>query len=415
MFLSALTAVSSSTPDCAQELPHPQPQPQRLAADLPFAGRGSLDISSDHVKIQIKARAKSLGFCLCGVTGADEMQDYPVFENWLAEKQNGCMAYLASDRHRFLRKRPRELAPWVKSVILLAWPYALNRASEDAESGQIAGYTGREDYHFLLPRTLQPMLDELPEMCGKPVRAQFFCDSVPILERELGVRAGLGWIGRNSCLISPEVGSAFLLAEIFLDIALPPDSAFQKDRCGNCRRCIDACPVGCINPNRTIDANRCISALTIELNGTIPQEYSGKIGNHLFGCDVCQSACPWNSKNVVSEQGNEYSLTLMEMIELLPISEASFREQFKDSAILRAKRRGLIRNLCAVIGNLKGKAGHDNLLRLLQTDPDPIIRISAASALLKINPDDSRKQISRFASTEENPEFREELLRLVKQ
>jgi epoxyqueuosine reductase len=373
-----------------------------------------LDISSDHVKIQIKARATSLGFCLCGVTSTDEMHDYPIFENWLIDKQYGCMTYLASDRHRLLRKKPQDLAPWAQSVIVLAWPYTLNRASEDSESGQIAGYAGSEDYHTLLPRTLQPMLDELPEMCGKPVRAQVFCDSAPILERELGVRAGLGWIGRNSCLINPEIGSAFLLAEIFLEIDLPSDTPLTDDRCGNCRRCIVTCPTGCINPNRTIDADRCISALTIELKGLIPQEYSETIGNRVFGCDLCQAVCPWNNKTSTGAQGKANSWSVAEMNELLTLSEASFREQFKDNSILRAKRRGLIRNLGVVIGNLKSKAAYANLVKLLETDPDPVIRISAASALLKIDPENAGQQISRLASVEEDPEFRDELMMIHK-
>lgn len=349
--------------------------------------------SSDRAKNEIKARAKSLGFCLCGFTSLEEMQDYPIFEKWLAEKQNGEMTYLESDRHRLFRERPQNLVPWAKTAIMLAWPYTLNYMSDKALSGQIAGYVGIEDYHLLLPRTLQPLLDELPNILGKPVQAQVYCDTAPILERELGVRAGLGWIGRNSCLINPEFGSAFLLVEVFLDASLPPDAPYKEDRCGNCHRCINACPANCINPNRTIDANRCISALTIEGKGTTPEKYSRVIGTRVFGCDVCQSVCPWNLKNKSAALSKTKSLSVSEMNSLLAISEESFRDQFKDSAITRAKRRGLIRNLCAVIGNINGQECIDNLVKLLETDPDPVIRASAAQALITLGPGKIKSEI----------------------
>jgi epoxyqueuosine reductase len=347
-----------------------------------------LTVTSDRIKIEIKARAKSLGFCLCGVSTLEEMRNYPVFEKWLAVKQNGCMRYLDSDRHRLLRKQPKDLAPWAKTIVVLAWPYNLNYTRDGEASGQIAGYAGFEDYHSLLPQILKPLLEDLPNICGEPVQSQVYCDSAPILERELGVRAGLGWIGKNSCLINPSEGSSFLLAEVFLDIPLTPDKPYAEDRCGTCRRCIEACPVACINSDRTIDANRCVSALTIEQKESFTEDQLSMIGNRVFGCDICQSVCPWNHKKQVNLTRNVNSWALQEMNKLLTISETSFREKFKGSSIMRSKRRGLIRNLCAVIGNLRISICHDNLVRLLETDPDPVIQISAGQALMKINPED---------------------------
>ena len=324
------------------------------------------------------------------------------------------MEYLSSDRHRNLRKQPTNLAPWARTIVVLGWPYSLNRSSGNEQCGQIAGYVSSEDYHLKIPCILQPLLDSLPELCNSTVQTQVFCDSAPILERELGVRAGLGWIGRNSCLINPTVGSAILLAEVFLDIEIAPDSLFAHDRCGNCHRCIDACPAGCILPDRTIDASRCISALTIEEKGSIPPDAARIIGNRVFGCDVCQAVCPWNQSHKSVNQIENLSLSLSEMDALLTINETEFKERFGRSAFMRSKRRGLIRNLTTVIGNLGFSGSHANLIELFEHDPDPVIRISAAGALLAIDPVNGHEYISLQVSTEKDVSVQKELIELIK-
>ena len=174
-----------------------------------------------------------------------------------------------------------------------------------------------------------------------------FTDSAPILERELGVRAGLGWIGKNSCLISPHVGSNFLLAEVFLDQELKPDYPFDKDHCGSCTRCIDACPTKCILPDRTIDSNRCISYHTIENRGEIPPEMMQKLGNWVFGCDICQMVCPWN-KHLGLKSGSDVQegiLNLSQMLSILSMSDDDFEQMFKSTALMRARRSGILRNV----------------------------------------------------------------------
>ena len=171
--------------------------------------------SDVSIEEEIKARAISLGFCLCGSVGMEESRYYSIYETWLNQRHNGTMAYLSSDRHRLLRRNPSFLVPWAKSALVLAWPYLLSAKSPVEPVGLIAGFAASEDYHLALPRILAKLIDELPLIFGLPVQSQVFTDSAPILERELGVRAGLGWIGKNSCLLNPDHGSAFLLAEVF--------------------------------------------------------------------------------------------------------------------------------------------------------------------------------------------------------
>ena len=168
------------------------------------------DLNLSEIKELIKARAFSLGFCLCGVTTNQPLENFCRYENWLKANYHGEMSYLASERHLSLRQDPIRLAPWVKSIIVFAWPYLLNRSTSTDLGGQIAGYAGDIDYHLLVPNKIHELLDDLPALFARPIQTQIFCDSSPLLERELAVRAGLGWSGRNSCVISPQHGSAFV-------------------------------------------------------------------------------------------------------------------------------------------------------------------------------------------------------------
>ena len=281
---------------------------------------------SEFLKKQIEAEAFRLGFCLFGVTGCDAPANYDIYENWLSRKLNAGMKYLESERHRNLRKDPTLLFPGSKSIIILGWPYQLTNPSPDNFSGLIAGYALQPDYHERLMPLLHHLVKFIEEKMGKEVNAGIFTDSAPILERELGQRAGLGWIGRNSCLISPAAGSAFLLAEIFLSMELPPSQPFKNDRCGTCHRCIDACPTHCIQADRTIDSGKCISYLTIENKGGIPSKLREPIGQWLFGCDECQVVCPWNSHEGSASSSHENTgiLELDILIKDLQLSEQEF-------------------------------------------------------------------------------------------
>jgi epoxyqueuosine reductase len=341
-------------------------------------------LSAVSLKESIKARAQSLGFSLSGFCSPTPLEHFQKYEEWIASGLNGGMNYLASDRHRLRRQDPHLLNPWVKTILVLGRPYSLNRNGTSENKGQVAGYVGREDYHLAFPKLLSPLVEFIKEQYPNSIQSQIYTDSSPILERELGNRAGLGWIGRNSCLISPKFGSSFLLAEIFLSEEIPPDQPFEKELCGTCHRCLDDCPTNCILPNRTLNARNCISTLTIENKGNIPQEFRSSISNHLFGCDVCQSVCPWNRFST-NQFGEEDPYSPDEMIEMLSFSTSQFKEHFAESAILRAKRQGWIRNICQVLENLRIESARSALMSVLIKDPDPLCREFAANALSQIS------------------------------
>lgn len=360
----------------------------------------------------IKARAKSLGFSLSGFTSPAPLENYPRYEKWINSGFHGEMHYLASDRHRKLRQDPHLLTPWVQSIFVLGWPYALNHASPLDKNGQVAGYIDAEDYHSSFPRFLAPLIEYIQNQFSDSIQAEVFTDSSPVLERELANRAGLGWIGRNSCITSPKFGSAFLLAEIFLSVEIPFDLPFEKDLCGTCHRCLDACPTGCILPDRTLNAQNCISTLTVENKGDIPEEMRSSIGNRLFGCDVCQTACPWN-RFAPLNLAPQNSIYPGEMIEMLSFAPAKFKDRFINSSILRAKRQGWVRNICTVLGNLKVESALPVLLHVVKTDTDPLCRISAATALLQIAPQKTRSEIQSAYENEKDPGVRIKLSRLL--
>jgi epoxyqueuosine reductase len=327
----------------------------------------------DELLSQIKAEAFRLGFSLFGVTAADPPEHYPLYENWLDQGCHGGMGYLDSTYHREARKHPASLLEGAKSIIVLGWSYSLTRSPAKPTAGLIAGYALQPDYHDHLPQLMAGLVEFIHHSTAMPFQAKCLTDSAPVLERELGQRAGLGWIGRNSCLISPEWGSAFLLAEILLTLDLPVSQSFNTDRCGTCRRCIDACPTACIRSDRTLDANRCISYLTIENKGAIPVELREKLGSWVFGCDICQEVCPWNTKQMKNEQKSSLSAGLSpeQMIESLQAAPDDFEHQFQGSPILRAKWAGYQRNLIAVLTNMQEKKALSVFTDLFENETTP--------------------------------------------
>jgi epoxyqueuosine reductase len=297
------------------------------------------------------------------------------------------MGYLATDRSRIRRANPREILPECKSILVLATPYSLPSPWRGV-GGEVASYALANDYHDILPPRMQELVQFIEGQVGHPVTNRWYTDTGPILERDLAQRAGIGWIGRNTCLINPKKGSYFLLSEILLDLELEPDEPFITDHCGTCTRCIQACPTDCILPNRTIDARRCISYLTIELKEDIPVELRAKIGGWVFGCDICQDVCPWNRFAVESDPAFESnpsaSLRAHPLLaEELTLTPQAFNQRFKGSPIKRAKRRGYLRNIAVALGN----AGDMHVLPVLQNalnDEEPMIREHARWAIEKI-------------------------------
>ncbi len=349
-------------------------------------------VGSANLEGKIKAEAFRLGFSLCGFTTPDPPAGYDLYENWLDQGSNAGMAYLESSRHRLLRKHPDQLFPGVKSIISLAWPYSLNKEKEDTTSnrGLIAGYAAGMDYHLVLPAKLDELIAFLRQEINPTIKAQAYTDSAPILERELASRAGLGWIGKNSCLISLEIGSAFLLAELFTDIPLQPDPPFISDRCGSCHRCLDACPTGCIQTDRTIDSNRCISYLTIENKGSISEVLRPSIGKWLFGCDVCQSVCPWNKKITVSlPKSSELNWTMEDVQSILSMSAEAFSDRYHESALYRTKLKGLQRNALIWLGNNGGNKSQGSIEVFLKQTNDQILLETANWAINILNNENS--------------------------
>jgi epoxyqueuosine reductase len=345
-------------------------------------------IANSDLKQKIKEYAHQLGFILAGVTTPDPPPHYATFENWLAQNQHGTMDYLATDRSRIRRADPKQILPKCKSILVLATPYHPPSPSRRGAGGkveaQIAAYASNLDYHDVLPTRMKELVQFIEEQVQGPVKNRWYTDTGPILERDLAQRAGLGWIGKNTCLINPKQGSYFLLSEIFLDLELEPDTPFITDHCGTCTRCIQACPTNCILPDRIIDARRCISYLTIELKDDIPVELRKKIGDWTFGCDICQMVCPWNRFAPQGDSAFVDKEPPPSLTEELTLTPQAFNQRFKRSPIKRAKRRGYLRNVAVALGNI----GDMHALPVLQNalnNEEPMIREHAQWAIEQIS------------------------------
>ena len=327
-------------------------------------------------KTLLKNEAARLGFPLFGVTSPSPPQYFPKFLNWLDNQFQAEMGYLARQDTILKRSDPSLLMPGCNSIIVLGFPCELEDPRNDQEF-HIAGYARSEDYHHLFPRLLLPLQEMIKTHSGGKCTSKTFTDSAPILERELGSRAGLGWIGKNTCLISPEYGSAFLLTEIFTDLILEPDEPFHRDLCGTCQRCVQACPTGCILFGRQVVSGKCIAYLTTEEKGFIPVESRSKIANWLFGCDLCQVICPWNQKRKrkypsVGDLNDFDSGDLLDI--LAQASEPDLFPRYARSPLARVQELGILRNAITVMGN-SGKSEYISLLEgIALTEGDPVIQ-----------------------------------------
>ena len=340
----------------------------------------------NDLKERIKDKTRQLGFTLAGVTTPDPPPHYSTFEHWLAQGRHGTMDYLATKRSRSRRANPREIMPECKSILVLATPYnpPLPRGEGPGVRAQVASYAWGKDYHDVLPSRMKELVQFIEEQVGSPVKNRWYTDTGPLLERDLAQRAGIGWIGKNTCLIHPKYGSYFLLSEILLDLELEPDLPFLTDHCGTCMRCIEACPTDCILPDRTIDATRCISYLTIELKDEIPTELRDKMGNWVFGCDICQMVCPWNRFAEEGDLAFGQDSPARSLTEEQSISAEEFNQRFKRTPVKRAKRRGYLRNVAVALGN----TGDMHALPVLQNvlkHEEPLVREHAQWAIEKIN------------------------------
>lgn len=348
-------------------------------------------MNSGQLALALKEKACQLGFVLAGITLPYPSDRFQIYKNWIDAGMHAGMAYLADERALERRADPLLILPECRSILVLGVPYfnpTKNRITENmAESGRIAAYAWGDDYHLVLPERLQALVHFLEEQVGHPVINRWYTDTGPLMERDLAVRAGLGWIGKNSCLINPHHGSYFLLAEILLELELESDTPYLTDHCGNCQRCILACPTQCILPNRTLDAGRCISYLTIENKAGIPEAFSSGTNNWIFGCDICQMVCPWNMRFAHTHGDPSFAprdgLPHPMLIEEIKLTAEEFNRKFKNSPLKRAKRRGYLRNVANALGN-SGRKEYLPVLRSVTFEDEPLVQEAVAQAINRL-------------------------------
>jgi epoxyqueuosine reductase len=326
----------------------------------------------------IKSRAAALGLDVCGITGADPSGHADFYRQWTADGKAGEMAWLARDPDR--RVDPRAVLPGARSLIVAGLNYW---QPQPKGRGRIARYALGDDYHDILLEKLEALSGEIIRAGG---RAKTYTDTGPILEKPLAERAGIGWQGKSTMLIHTKLGPWLLLGEIITDLELAPDAP-QRDHCGSCSRCISACPTGAITAPYQLDARRCIAYLTIELKGSIPEEMRPLIGDRVYGCDECLDVCPWNRFARTTREtrflSSEDEGTMDRLHALLDISAAEFKRRFARSPILRVKRRGLLRNVCVVLGNI-GDAEDIPALEKASGHEEPLVREHATWAIRRI-------------------------------
>ena len=334
---------------------------------------------------QAKALALDCGFDLAGIARADAPRELAFFAEWIARGFAGEMAYLTSQAAR--RSDLLVAFPWARSVLCVALQYDTPHpysTQAPADKGWISRYAWGDDYHDVMQAMLDRLLARWRAAAG-PFEARSYVDTGPIVERAYAAAAGVGAWGKNTCLLHPEHGSWFFLGEIVSELTLPADAP-RPDMCGSCTACLDACPTGALVAPYTLDARLCISYLTIEQKGTIAEERRPGVGRHVFGCDICQDVCPWNRKR--RRQGGaafepRAGAFAPDLAALAGLDAEGFRRRFRASPLLRAKRRGLLRNVALAMAN----AGDDRqaqVLERLSEDPDPVVGEHARWALRRL-------------------------------
>lgn len=341
--------------------------------------------------VDVKAIALEHGFQLAGIAAARPLSDAAGYDAWADRGMAGAMGYL-TDHRRDKRGDPAVLLPGVRSILcvglLYNTPHPYSTEFSPGDRAWISRYAWGEDYHRILTERLRLVEARLRADSAEPFEAKICVDTAPILERSYARQAGLGWIGKNTCLIHEPTGSWYFLGELLLSLELEPDAP-PPDRCGSCRRCIDACPTAAIVPGDSpdgqryfVDARACISYHTIEKKNEIPEEARGGNGWHVFGCDICQDVCPWNRRAPVTDDARfEPRLPPAPPLErMAAITEAEFRELFANSPVSRSKYRGFLRNVIVAMGNA-GNPEFRGVLERLATHPDEIVASHAAWAL----------------------------------
>jgi epoxyqueuosine reductase len=331
--------------------------------------------------------ARRAGFDLAGIAPAAEFAEHRYFPSWIAAGRAGQMHYLAArdERNQLKRAALASVAPWARSVIACALNYntAPPPAPDASPRACISRYAwAQRDYHDVLLDALRRLDAELRAFAAAPVETRCYVDTGPLLERAFARHAGLGWIGKNTCLINQRLGSWLFLGVILTSLELPP-ALPAPDRCGSCRRCLDVCPTAAFPAPYQLDASRCLSYLTIEHRGDIPEDLRPALGLHVFGCDLCQDVCPWNRRAPISllpDLQPRPPLVAPDLAWLATLGEEEFRTVFRGSAVKRAKHTGLRRNAVIALGN-SSDARYAPLLAALSSDPDELVARHARWAL----------------------------------
>lgn len=333
----------------------------------------------------IRQRARELGFDDCRVTTAAPPASGGRLRDWLAQGRHGEMAWL--ERNAGRRMDPQQVLPGARSIVCLAASHGEAPAPGTTAPGHgvVARYARHRDYHVVLADRLAELAGFVDKLGGAGSRSLWYTDTGPLLERDLAQRAGVGFIGKHTNLISRQFGNWLLLAEIITTVELPPDRP-ERNRCGSCVRCLSACPTRAITAPFELDARRCISYLTIELKGSIPVELRPAIGNRIFGCDDCLAVCPWNrfaGAGHLMRRHFRPDLATPDLQEWLALDDAGFKARFAGTAVWRCKRRGLLRNVCVALGNV-GDASALAALERATGDPEPLISEHARWAIGRI-------------------------------
>ncbi|MCB0212284.1 MAG: tRNA epoxyqueuosine(34) reductase QueG [Anaerolineae bacterium] len=354
---------------------------------------------------RIKEKAYDLGFDLIGIAPAERAPHAEAYHRWLANDYHANMQWLARDPQR--REDPRHVVEGAQAVVVVGLSYfRLNPPPElwnDPARGRIARYTWGLDYHDVLLPRLRALGDFIDQELGQPRRQRSYIDTGPVLERDFAAKAGLGFIGKNTLLISPKMGSYLFLGEILVDADLEfdepapdggatcrvslPGEGKRLGTCGNCTRCLDICPTHAFPAPYILDSNRCISYLTIELRGSIPLELRPLLGNWIFGCDACQEICPWVRRYAHPTSADflryDPDWVAPKLVDLMALTEEEFRTRFKGTPLKRTKRRGLLRNVAVALGNW-GSPEALPALEQARHDPEPLIREHAEWAIEQI-------------------------------
>jgi len=348
------------------------------------------------MKEAIRQRALELGFDDCRFTTAAAPASAEQFQNWLAGNNQGEMAWL--ERNAEKRVNPQKVLPGARSVVALAASYEMSRSSQHKEAptedsktsgitsaatiGIVARYARFDDYHDVLGERLKALAKFIDLVADRKIRSLWYVDTGPVLERDFAQRAGLGFVGKHTNLISRKLGNWIFLSEIITTLELEPDAP-EKNHCGKCSRCISACPTNAITAPFQLDARRCISYLTIELKGSIPVEFRKAIGNRIYGCDDCLAVCPWNRfarEGSLMKTRARKELNSPDLIELLSLGEKDFKSSFAGTPMLRTKRRGLLRNVCVALGNVGSECALPALAKATH-DAEPLIAEHAQWAI----------------------------------